>query len=937
MNTTQVPSPRPDPQPFGQLLKRHRARRRLTQEALAEQAGFSRIYIALLEGGKRVPPPETVMLLAQTLALDEEERAALERAAALLSSARPPTGESVPLPLPGPRAPASAALTPLPIPLTPLVGRDRDVAAVSERLDRAGERLVTIVGPGGVGKTRLALEVATRRASHLAGGAVFVDLAPVADPTLVVPHIARALGVRADYEPLLRAELAAWPRTPTLILLDNVEHLLAAAPAIAGLLAACPMLTILATGRAPLRVRAEHTYIVEPLALPSLRQLPDVAALAQYPAVALLAQRAALVRPGFAITAANAAAVAEICVRLDGLPLALELAAAQFAVLSPRALLDRLGRRLVGETDALRDLPARQRTLRATIAWSHDLLSAPGRRLFRRLAAFGAGGWTLEAAEQVCIAPGEVDVAVQEFLTELVEQNLLWRREQADGELRFGMLETIRDYALEQLTTGDEEVMVRRAHAATYLDLAERAAPALIGPDAAVWLARLEREQDNLRAALQWARQAGRLQIGLRLAAALWRFWMYRGSAREGRLWLDELLARAEAPGAETIPDALLAVVLAGTSRLATDLGDYGAAGALLERCIALRRANEATTAAPAPVILRQEHGDQHATAARSAETAALYVHQAPGAAAQHAFDLGNLGLIAHFQGDLGRSAARHEESLRLFDQLGHARGLALMSGRRALVANEQGDYVRAEAFATRGRAHAEAQGYQRELALALVALGWTARDRGQAGQARALLERGIQVSAELRDSVVGGLGCTFLALALQDSGDAVGAAAQGDAALDRFGKIGHLWGLILARSTRGSIALAQGDLVRAAAMLGAGLTLARHVGTTTAVSSCLEGLAGVAAGRDRLERAACLLGAAAALRTSRGAPLAPVDRATQDRRVGAVRQVLGDSAFAAAWEQGQALPVEQAVALTLERSPLDHDERAFSPPTSPV
>jgi predicted ATPase len=408
-----------------------------------------------------------------------------------------------------------------------LLGRAHALGAGSTLLQGTEGRLLTFTGPGGVGKTRLAVQLARTVQEHYADGVAFVDLSALRDAALVAATIAGALGVREQGGQPLRAALVAHLRErQVLLLLDNAEHLLdAVAAEVAALRAACPGLRLLVTSRVALRVQAEQVYPVPPLALPVAGDGLSVAALEQVPAVALFVQRARAVRPDFGLNEANAATVAALCTRLDGLPLAIELAAARVGVLPPAALLARLGQPLTVLTGGPRDLPARQRTLRDTIAWSYDLLAPWEQALFRQLAVF-AGGGTLEAVEAVCAGEDATGAAhdVLAGLGALADASLLVTMAGADGGLCCGLLETIREYALEQLEARGEADAWRGRHAAYFLSLAEAAAPPLDGPDQAVWLDRLEREHDNLRAALAWAGTAGAADLGLRLASALAKF-----------------------------------------------------------------------------------------------------------------------------------------------------------------------------------------------------------------------------------------------------------------------------------------------------------------------------------------------------------------------------------------------------------------------------
>jgi predicted ATPase/class 3 adenylate cyclase len=419
--------------------------------------------------------------------------------------------------------------TNLPVQPNPLVGRAAELVKVSDLLMHEDVRLVTLTGVGGTGKTRLALQVAADLLDRFEDGVFFVDLAPLADPALVLPTIAATLGIREAGGRSLRDSLVSYlTGKRLLLLLDNFEHLLAASSVVADLLAACGDLKVLATSRATLHVRAEREFPVPPMALPDPTRLPAPDRLAEVAAVTLFVQRAQAAKPDFALTAENASAVADLCVRLDGLPLAIELAAARVKLLPPPALLTRLERRLPVLTGGPRDLPARQRTLRDTIAWSHDLLSPQEQTLFQRLSVF-AGGSTLEAVEAVANPDGGLDTFAA--LAALVDHSLLRQSEGADGEPRFVMLETIREYGLERLAE-HVSVVLRESHAHYYLALAERLRPRIDSREGKTILARLDAEHPNLRAALTWAIEQGDADIGVQLGAASWKFWYVRGLAR---------------------------------------------------------------------------------------------------------------------------------------------------------------------------------------------------------------------------------------------------------------------------------------------------------------------------------------------------------------------------------------------------------------------
>jgi predicted ATPase/DNA-binding XRE family transcriptional regulator len=513
---------------FGGLLRRYRVAAGLTQEELAERAGISTRGISDLERGAHgLPRKDTLRLLLDALDLTAADQAAL------VATARRPSATAA-------RRERGENHLRLPVPFTPLVGREQTVVAVTALLTEPMVRLLTLTGPGGTGKTRLALAVAERVAPTFPNGVVFVPLAPLGDPALVGFAIAERLGVRERATQTLRDALTTHLAGKRLLLvLDNVEHLLpAAAPLVAELLGACPALRVVTTSRTPLRLSGEHLYPVPPLELPDADRLPSPEELGQTPAVRLFVDRVRAVKPDFALSEANARAVVEIVRRLDGLPLALELVAARVRVLSPDALSARLDRSLPLLTGGAHDLPDRQRTLRHAMAWSYDLLRPNEQTLFRRLSVF-AGGCTLEAAATVANLDAPFDIL--EGMGTLLDASLL-QSEEPDAETRFRMLETVREFGLEQLEESGEETTSRDHHAHHFLDLAERTNAVIMKTPTPALLDVVERDHDNLRAALTWSRDTGNHDTFLRLAGALAMFWYYRGYLGEGQRWLSQAL-----------------------------------------------------------------------------------------------------------------------------------------------------------------------------------------------------------------------------------------------------------------------------------------------------------------------------------------------------------------------------------------------------------
>ena len=692
---------------FGRLLKRLRGSEDLTQEELAERAMVSARLISDLErGSTHRPRRDTVELLADGLRLrgaDRESFIALARGRPLI---------------PAELTVADAARRPtLPRPPTPIVGRLKETASVTALLLDPEVQLLTLTGPGGVGKTRLALEVAARVADTLQDGALFVDLAPVRDPELVLGAIAQALGVVPGREQsLAQAVVAVLAEKRLLLVFDNFEHVATAATVIADLLAACPMLTVLTTSREPLRIRAEYDYEVNPLVLPDLRNVPPLDELARVPAVDLFVRRAEAANRRFALTVENARVVAEIAVRLDGLPLAIELAATRVKVLPPSALLQRLERRLPLLTIGARDLPGRQQTLRDTIAWSHDLLSPREQSLFRRLAIF-VGGFTLEAVEWVSeegVGERKLELgsrassplspllplseafpfsATLDLLTGLVDKSLLSVRDDDAAEQRFGMLETIREYGLERLAAAGEEHDARCRHLHWSLALAERAEPELIGADQQEWFARLEIEHDNLRAALGWAIARDDATTALRMGGALYRFWATEGLYEEGRRWLEQALALDDGEPSEPRGNALL-----GAGVMAFFQGEYEWAAIVWDEALSLFCGLGHTRG------VAYSHGNLGLVAdaqgdyarAKASYDAALTLFRELDDRTFIAYMLHNLGLIAYFETQYGQATTLFSESLALVRALGDQNSVAMTLGNLGLVAFAQGDYDRA-------------------------------------------------------------------------------------------------------------------------------------------------------------------------------------------------------------------------------------------------
>lgn len=720
-----------DDRAFGAALARHRRAAGLTQEELAERAGLSARGVSDLERGLRQrPQAETVRLLAQALALTTPDRDAL------LAAARRPAPHAAP----PPRADPSPA--PLPLPLDPLIGREREVADLLARLQQPATRLLTLTGPGGTGKTRLALHVASVLAADDPATVAVVLLAPLQDAALVAGRIAQTLGLTIPAQQEAAEVLAQYLRDRRLLLvLDNFEHLLAGAPLVPALLGRCPALRALVTSRAPLRVSGEREFAVPPLALPDPPRPTDADDLERHAATRLFLERSRALDAAFAPAAGDAAAIAAICRRLDGLPLAIELAAARTRLFAPAALLARLDRRLALLTDGSRDLPARQRTLRGAIDWSFDLLDPEARALFARLAVFH-GGCTLDAAEAVCGGAPALDVLGG--LATLAEQSLLRRAPGTGGEPRLLMLETIREYAAERLVAGEEEDATRRRHAEHYFALAERTAPLLLGPEVASWLARLEEEHDNLRAALGWAVERGEASLALRLGAALHQFWFMHGHLSEGRRWLAAALAQ----DAGVLP-VVRARALYALAVLVEQQGDSRQAGDLLEESEALF--HQAGEAAFLPFVLFYRGGVAtrlgHFERAVDYLAAGLDLARRLGNRMSECWLLLGLGNLAWYRGDLDHARAMYEACLALGESLGFVWGRAIVTDNLGFLWSQLGDFPRARAYTEESIAVRRAVGDRLTVAAPLSHLGVFALEEGDAAAAVPLLTESLELA----------------------------------------------------------------------------------------------------------------------------------------------------------------------------------------------
>ena len=753
----------------------------------------------------------------------------------------------------------------LPASLTSLIDREQEVKAIHALILRPDVRLLTLTGTAVVGKTRLALEVARELVDNFADGVYLVSLAPVSDASFVIHTIAHSFGlIESGAQPLLDLLKTTQQDKHRLLLLDNFEHVILAAPLLSELLEACPDVKFLVTSREVLHLQGEHQFAVQPLALPDLKHLPDDKTLARVPSVNLFIQRAQTYQYDFQLTSGNAATIAEICLRLDGLPLAIELAAVRVKVLAPQTLLGRLDRRLQVLTGGARDLPERQRTLRNMLAWSYELLTSEEQRLFRRLSVF-ASGCTLKAIEAVCAAPGDEPGYVLEGVASLLDKSLLQQTEQEGPEPRFMMLETIREHGLEVLAASGEMESTRQAHAHYFLQLAEEAAMHLTSGEATHWLDILGAEHNNLRVALDWCLTADveasrerqqRIETGLRLGVALEQFWYMHGYWSEGRESFERLLAQARmADFARTTPYAR---VLGRAGDLAWLEGEYITARELAAEGVELAR------------MLGDKEG--------------------------LAFASHVLGNAAWLQGDYEVAMTYERESLALWRDIDNVPGTALTLQRLGVFAYEDGEQDAGNQLLQESLALCRQLGDKKMMGYCLLALGDQATILGDYESAKAFLDESLSLLLASGDKrgiaiVHNNLGNVAL---VQENYEAARTSYQESLALSyKIGSKQHI-----ANTLSG--------------LAGVTVTVRRQAVATPQLKRTMLP-------SDFYERAVRLLGAIATILQEIGGVLEPMERSINEQAATAARLALGEEAFAKAWKAGQTISLEQAIALALE------------------
>jgi predicted ATPase/Flp pilus assembly protein TadD len=801
----------------------------------------------------------------------------------------------------------------IPSQLNCFIGRTAELDEIEHLLRHSDLRLLTLSGAGGTGKTRLALRAAADLLENFSDGVFFVGLAAIRQPDLVVSAIAQTLRVKeATGTPLIKALTDYLSHKQLLLVLDNFEHVLAAAPSVTELLVTCPRLKVMVTSRAALHLTGEHEFPVQPLSVPDAAHSFSVKELSQCDSIALFIERARAVKPDFEINDENAKVVANVCIRLDGLPLAIELAAARIKLLSPQAMLMRFENRLKLLVGGPRDLPARQQTMRDTIAWSYELLDESGKRLFRTLAVF-IGGFSIESAVALSKTEGEPEIDVLESLGSLVDKSLLVQKEQRDGEPRFMMLETFREYGLEQLEACGEMAAVRRTHANFFRELVEHAEPELSSAEQGMWLDRLGAEHDNIRAALRWAKENNEVDFGSRMAEALGRFWLIKGYYTEGREILAEFLG-------STTRTERRPTLLTSAGILAQNQGDYGAARSYFEESLEIWRSlgNKQGIASSLNNLGWVAWRQSDYKDARALSEEGLSLNRELGNKQGIAHSLNNLGYVMHHQGDYQAARSLHEESLCLRRELGDRRGIAFAQNNLGWALQKQGLYEPAKALLEEAIAQFKQLGDKQLLAFSSCRLAEVLYDEGNSQPAMELLEDSVTTCREIGAKYSLAFSLCILGNASCDQGNHLRAAALLDESISTFREIGDRYGVAYALCVKARISFEQGNYQGATSLFEESLTLRVEIGDKHGILSCLEGLGRVALAEDDFLRAFRLFEVAAKHRDVLKIQLSAAEQDCSDRSRVAARSSLDEAVVESVCAEAKEMTLEHAFSFAL-------------------
>ena len=902
---------------FGLWLRQRRQDLRLTQEDLAERMACSGSMVRKIEAGERVASQQMAELLAESFNIVPDERSAfVQFAQGLLrsDSARRKLWQTLHT--------VRAHPTNLAAPLTGLIGREQELEKLHNLLLLDRERLFTLTGPPGIGKTRLSLEVGVGLLDHFEDGVFFVGLATVVNPDLILSSIAEALSIPdTSGESLLDNLRRSLGNKQMLLILDNFEQLLDASPAVVELLGACPNLKVLVTSREALHVHGEQQFPVPPLATADPENLPPIQTLGSIPAVALFTERAQAVKPGFVLTEENAGVITAICTRLDGLPLAIELAAARIRLFSPQEMQTRLDSKLSVLTGGPRNLPARQRTLRAAIDWSYNLLSEEEQSLFARLGVF-IGSFTLSAAQAICNSQGALKFDVQEVTESLLDKNLLKREEGVDGESRFTMLEMLHDYSLERLQMNGEEEATRRLHAEYFLALAEAAEVQVWRAEQQLWLDKLERDHDNLRATYLWLLDVGGVELCLRLVGALAIFWDLRGYWNEGVTKIEKVLSCSTTSGYSIAR----AQALQGIGMLHYNFGNRQMASSYFEESVSVWRVvgNKRGLAFALADWVYAVSFDMDSATEKLEESLQLYreLDDTRGIA----FVLLLMSDQASNIPDAPKARSLLEESVELFEKAGDRWGIAWSLMRLTDLTAYKGDLVGARMTGERSLAMFHELNIKEGQAIVLSSLASIACEEGELEYATALYEESIILWRLLGNHM-------RLGFLLANLGHVTRLQGDSEAAISFYKEAQSLLSTCMAgadgmHSTYYEL-FVRGHLEQ---------TMGQHEKALATFMACLKETGGEAWKSDQDWRIAACLVAIAAIFILQGHSqqattlLATASRAQKTirsymlnysldyaRNLTAARTMLDDECWSKAWSEGQAMKMEQAIDYAVE------------------